>query len=509
MDADAVSMVAAAPPTLQPCQAVGVRVERDPVLVWVDRGTAHVRLAGGERFRIDAGSGVWFPPGADHDMWTEDGTLAFPTSVPCDGLVGAPEYPLHVSIDGVRRDWLIELFAQSVAPPTSSRDSRSDLVRILGPHRKLPAESAGCHVGAGTQDRRPPFPRSSAARAVAQALMASPRTDASVEEWAALVSCSARTLRRAFLRDTGLTFVQWRTQCRLAVAADRLVSGEEVTQVAAHVGFGSRQWFTRAFTEVYTMSPREFAAARRSSTTPVARSGEACASGGTKIASHMSTSFSVLHWAYRGTGLQRVDREHFRMSAGDALWVPRGQEYEAQHPPGSIEVPIVVGCHDALEPGVESLHFPESWSSFLLHASVRSTTLLYPEGFDCREIIAPLNEQLAVDRARKVLMPSDPQAKAAASQILRGLAESDGSTRKYSREVRDAFQRDTGLSLESWRFAARMRLARELLARRHKGAVVATRVGYAHLSNFSSEFSRFHGVSPREWRERELEERVQ
>jgi AraC-like DNA-binding protein len=51
-----------------------------------------------------------------------------------------------------------------------------------------------------------------------------------------------------------------------------------------------------------------------------------------------------------------------------------------------------------------------------------------------------------------------------------------------------------------------MRIARDLLVGGAKPSAVARRVGYAHLPTFSAAFTRFHGLSPREYQERETGE---
>jgi AraC-like DNA-binding protein len=61
------------------------------------------------------------------------------------------------------------------------------------------------------------------------------------------------------------------------------------------------------------------------------------------------------------------------------------------------------------------------------------------------------------------------------------------------------------MTFARWRSAARMRIARDLLAGGAKASAVARRVGYAHLPTFSTAFTRFHGVSPREYQERETQ----
>lgn len=70
-------------------------------------------------------------------------------------------------------------------------------------------------------------------------------------------------------------------------------------------------------------------------------------------------------------------------------------------------------------------------------------------------------------------------------------------------DIHRIFREQTGMTFPSWRYAARMRIARDQLAGGAKPSAVARRVGYAHLPTFSAAFSRFHGLSPREYQERE------
>ena len=71
--------------------------------------------------------------------------------------------------------------------------------------------------------------------------------------------------------------------------------------------------------------------------------------------------------------------------------------------------------------------------------------------------------------------------------------------------VGGAFRAETGMTFSRWRYAARMRIARDLLLAGAKPSAIARRVGYAHLPTFSAAFLRFHGLSPREYQERETE----
>ena len=115
-------------------------------------------------------------------------------------------------------------------------------------------------------------------------------------------------------------------------------------------------------------------------------------------------------------------------------------------------------------------------------------------------------EQVAAQRALSVPMPTDTRARAVAMDYLRLVGVSAGSgAYDVPADVHRAFRDETGMSFARWRYAARMRIARDLLAGGAKPSAVARRVGYAHLPTFSAAFSRFHGLSPREYQEREIE----
>ena len=60
---------------------------------------------------------------------------------------------------------------------------------------------------------------------VMQGMIEQPAADTGLAYWADQVGASERTLRRLFLRETGMTFQQWRRQLLLHEAVDRLGRG--------------------------------------------------------------------------------------------------------------------------------------------------------------------------------------------------------------------------------------------------------------------------------------------
>jgi AraC-like DNA-binding protein/quercetin dioxygenase-like cupin family protein len=92
--------------------------------------------------------------------------------------------------------------------------------------------------------RAPTDPR---ALEVADAIRADPGDTRSLSEWGHHVGASGRTLARAFLADTGITFGRWRTMARLQAALVPLAAGEPVGNVAHAVGYETPSAFVAAF----------------------------------------------------------------------------------------------------------------------------------------------------------------------------------------------------------------------------------------------------------------------
>ncbi|MBW0114774.1 AraC family transcriptional regulator [Pseudonocardia abyssalis] len=432
---------------------------RDHLMMWVHTGRAHVRLADGERHRVDEGTGIWLPPGPDHEMWTEAGSVAVPVSVPAAAVPDAPDRVVRFAVEDRWRDWLVARYAQGMRRHDGPRTS--DLLAVLtaaGP--ELPRTGAPA-------DDPPAVPRAGAAAAVARELRRQPALDHTLEEWAAATACSPSTLRRQFHHGTGLSFARWRALWRLSVARDHLTAGGTVADAAAHSSDPPR------------------------ATGPVRSQGVA--------------GWNELTWIYRGEGRSRVGDASFATRRGDAVWAPAGTEYESLLPAGSIAVPLGDVCADCVHvPEPVKARFPPSWDTYLLHCSVSGNTLLHPTGYHVRHIVGVFDAQLAVERARTVPMPTDVRARAVADGFLRRVGAGDAA-HDVPPEVHAAFRRETGMTFASWRHAARMRIARDLLVGGTAPSAVAGQVGYGRVANFSRAFSRFHGTAPREWQAHELE----
>ena len=90
---------------------------------------------------------------------------------------------------------------------------------------------------------------------IARALTDDPADDRDLAAWGRLVGASSRTLARAFVAETGMTFGAWRTQVRLLASLPLLAAGMPVATVARRVGYATPSAFVAAFRRVTDTTP--------------------------------------------------------------------------------------------------------------------------------------------------------------------------------------------------------------------------------------------------------------
>jgi AraC-like DNA-binding protein len=477
-----------------------------------------VRIDDTAAFALTAGEGVWVPAdGWDHRaITTEPGTVAFPLWPHASVGAGALPAPTRFGVPDGWQDWLIQLFNFQTTPFSGRGYAQDTLTDLL---RRDTEPSALLTP--------PELPRAPGARTVAEELLRDPALDLTVEQWAARVFSSPRTLRRDFLADTGLTFEQWRLHDRLVAAVELLAAGYDADQVAARVGFASRNGFTRAFKQQYGSTPhavsrklaasaarvdmtqRATAARQTDDLVRMVRGDGAFANApdllpATRTPSH-ANNMHVLSWIYRGSGYLDIGDHRYERARGTATWIPAGVEHITGLRENSVSLPLgSAGTGDLRLTEPLQVQFSPAWDDYLMFCSVSARSGLHPDDHDPRHILDLFAEQVATQRALSVPMPVDPRARAVAMDYLRRIdAGGEPTVFDVPAEVRRAFRDETGMTFSRWSYAARMRIARDLLAGGAKASTVARRVGYRHLPTFSTAFSRFHGVSPRAYQARE------
>ena len=103
-----------------------------------------------------------------------------------------------------------------------------------------------------------PWPQDRRLLAVCEAIVADPGSTRTIEDHAADVGASARTLIRLFPKETGLHYRQWVQQVHLAEAFGRLAQGHSVGQIAAALGYASPSAFSAMFRRILGKTPQHY-----------------------------------------------------------------------------------------------------------------------------------------------------------------------------------------------------------------------------------------------------------
>ncbi len=209
-------------------------------LVWTEQGI--LRVSAGQRlWSLTPGTAVWIPAGSTHHATATAGTAYHAYFFAPSASWSMPAEPTGVEISGLVRE-LLTFLGGNGAEIDRNRDRAEALVLdLLRPSPK----AAGL-----------PQPVDPRTRTVAEAIVADPTSQTDLATWAALGGLSTRTIGRAFLSSTGLTFGQWRTTVRMHHAIALLADGLPVSEVAQAVGYQTSSAFIAAFRRHAGHTPR-------------------------------------------------------------------------------------------------------------------------------------------------------------------------------------------------------------------------------------------------------------
>jgi AraC-like DNA-binding protein len=202
---------------------------------------------------IPPGRGVWIPAFMPHEVRMVGAVSMRTLYVGCSiGPELASECAV-VDVPPLLRH-LLEQLAGAEPPAPEERPRRhalEDLVLIeIGRLQRL-----RLHV---------PLPADPRLRKLCDAVLASPDASRTLEDLEAVAGASARTLRRLFQQELGLSFAAWREQARVVEALARLEEGRPVSAVSRELGYAAPSAFTAMFKRVFGKSPRDHQALRRS-----------------------------------------------------------------------------------------------------------------------------------------------------------------------------------------------------------------------------------------------------
>lgn len=243
-------------------------------LVWVRRGTMTARI-GNRIFTTSEGFGLWIPAGQTHSGRLTPGIELFDAffstgaanrddhgdrggrgevsadqsealgtaAPPLPTLLPAFSSATTLAMTPVLQSLLIHLTRTDLEPAARSR-AEAVVFDVLEPTDSELAIAV------------PDDPRIAA---ITEAVIDDPGDERTIEDWAARLQVSARTITRAFRSSTGLSFARWRQAVRIHQAVELLGEGVSVLEVGEVLGYTQTSTFIDAFRRVMGTTPGAFA----------------------------------------------------------------------------------------------------------------------------------------------------------------------------------------------------------------------------------------------------------
>ena len=189
---------------------------------------------------------VWIPAGMPHSVRMVGQVST--RSVLIDPAT-SPDFGDRCRVVGVSPLLRQLLVAAASAPAEYDEEGRDGLVMRL-----LVAELALAPI----VPLSAPFPQSPALAARCHAFLEKPSAHAAIDDWSEALGLSRRAFTRAFRRETGMSFAEWRQQALMVSALPRLAAGEPVTAIALDLGYDSPAAFATMFKRLSGMPPSRY-----------------------------------------------------------------------------------------------------------------------------------------------------------------------------------------------------------------------------------------------------------
>ncbi|CBT74524.1 MULTISPECIES: helix-turn-helix domain-containing protein [Glutamicibacter] len=422
------------------------------IVVWVSSGTARIHLEDQVR-ELRAGQALWVPPYVAHMVEHDAESLALSIMVTARRGWGLGSEPVLIDVPPSHAQWMFHLMLLTLSPLHSGQVPGKRIVEML------------THFAAHKRSETPPLPlvmpRHPAARQVAARLLSDPGSELRLEDFAAQLSVSERTLRRAFRTDTGLGFRQWRQQAQLG-GLDRALPlrTQQVPAFTTRWMHLTRDdlvlWALRGRASVHRLSPGDHTAAESTQA----------------------------------------------LQAGQFLLVPAGQSLRVEIEQGSllIPLPLPAGSLPADPAHRMPCQLPADYFQTMLHRAISHITLLRPVHFDRVNTLRLLEH---VPNFPGLRYPRDPVLRRIAGELttdVRGKVRAAELAARHGFSLRQLQRRwlaETGLGLRPWRQAHRFQHADALLNSGFAVPFVAAQLGFTEPGNFARAYQKLRGYRPK------------
>ncbi|GBU13887.1 transcriptional regulator [Enterobacterales bacterium] len=195
---------------------------------------------------VPPGRGVWLPAGVEHSLRFIGGVQARTLYVDPFARADLSSQCQVVQISPLLCELIFASLAIPADYPSGGRDERI-MELLLDELRLLPV--LPLHL---------PEPKESQLLEICQQIRRTLSSHWELEEVAAQLNISGRTLSRRFQRETGLRFSDWVRRAKLLAGLQALATGKTVLEVALELGYDSPSAFSAMFKRALGVSPSDY-----------------------------------------------------------------------------------------------------------------------------------------------------------------------------------------------------------------------------------------------------------
>lgn len=190
--------------------------------------------------------GLWMPSGTLHSIRMVGEVKMRTAFIDLSIASAMPQHCVVLKISPLLRELIIAMIDVSIPYETNSRAGR--MARLMLDEIQ--------HMG--TLPLHLPMPSDTRLLNICNAISAAPDDNTTATQWGQRLGVDPKTIHRLFLRETGITFGQWRTQARLVIALERLAAGDKVLNIALDLGYESPSAFATMFKKQFGIAPSRF-----------------------------------------------------------------------------------------------------------------------------------------------------------------------------------------------------------------------------------------------------------
>ncbi len=218
-------------------------------LIFAARGVMTVSADSGS-WVVPPQRAVWMPGGVRHEIVMSGAVSMRTLYVRADAAAAQPPVVRVIAVSALLRELILRACAMPVLYDEASAEGRV-MALLLDEIAALPSVALDLKMPADPRIER-----------ICQALRAAPGDSRTLDDWAREAGVSGRTLARLFVKETGLSFSDWRQQARLLGALARLAAGQPITRIAVDLGYDSPSAFTAMFRRALGAPPSRYLGGR-------------------------------------------------------------------------------------------------------------------------------------------------------------------------------------------------------------------------------------------------------